>query len=203
MAVVATACSSESDGQAQPQPSSPAASTVTAAPSSASDDHQELPHSGAPAVTNPLPKSTLNGDPCADALTGGQAEELLGEGVSAERDDLEEIGVGCYWSNQDTRASFSLRYATAGGDGLSADYANAKPKMALFNEVDQVEGFPAVQYKESTDDLMCTTSVGLADEYSLISTLSVGTNGAEEGDDPCEAGRMVMERVVGNLKAKA
>ncbi|MBB3049264.1 hypothetical protein FHS23_000259 [Prauserella isguenensis] len=201
-AVVATACSSESDGQAQPEPTAPAPSSVSAAPSSAADGGHELPHSGAPAVTNPLPKSVLDGDPCSQALTDAQAKELLGDAVTSRDDDEPKLGPGCYWSNQETLASFGLNYDVQTGQGLSATYASTKPQRS-FEEIDPVGGFPAVQYWEKDDDRVCSTVVGLADEYAVVMSLAVGTKGAEEGDDPCEASRTVMERVIGNLKAKA
>ncbi|MCP2252932.1 Protein of unknown function (DUF3558) [Prauserella aidingensis] len=202
VAVVATACSSESDGQAQPEPSSTAGSMPSAAPSSAAGSGQELPHSGAPAVTDPLPKSVLDGDPCTDALTEDQAKEILGDAVTSEDDDLRPLGPGCHWSNQETLASFGLNYDVRTGQGLSGAYANAQSRRQ-FTEIAPIGGFPAVQYHESDVDRACTTVVGLADEYAVVMSLAVGTKGAEEGDDPCEAGRLVMERVVGNLKAKA
>ncbi|GAA1253615.1 DUF3558 domain-containing protein [Prauserella halophila] len=204
VAMVATACSGgEFDGQAQPQPSSPAASTVTAAPSSASGDAQELPHSGAPAVTNPLPRSVLDGDPCSDALTKAQAEKFFGDAVTSEDADEPRLGPGCRWSNQEALAGFTLNYATATGGGLSTAYANIKPQADHFAEVEPIDGFPAVQYWHSDDKRTCSTVVGISDEYAVIMTLGVGSKSAEEGDDPCEASRIVMERVVGNLKAKA
>ncbi|WP_253865582.1 DUF3558 domain-containing protein [Prauserella halophila] len=202
VAMVATACGSESDGQPQPEPSSPAESTTSAAPSSAADDDRELPHSGAPAVKNPLPKSVLDGDPCTDALTKAQVKEFLGGAATSDDADEPRLGPGCSWSNQDTLASFVLNYDVADGQGLSGAYANAKRRRE-FNEIEPFEGFPAVQYHESDVDRTCTTVVGLADEYGLVMSLAIGPNRAEEVQDPCDAGRMVMERVVGNLKAKA
>ncbi|MCP2182394.1 Protein of unknown function (DUF3558) [Prauserella alba] len=174
----------------------------SAAPSSAASGDQELPHSGAPAVSDPLPRSVLDGDPCVDALSQAQAKELLGDAVTSEDDDLPDLGPGCYWSNQETLASFGLNYDLRTGQGLSATYANAKPQRQ-FKAIEPIDGFPAVQYHEGDVDRACTTVVGLADEYAVVMSLAIGTKGAEEGDDPCEAGRIVMERVVGNLKAKA
>ncbi|MCR3719974.1 MULTISPECIES: DUF3558 domain-containing protein [Prauserella salsuginis group] len=203
VAMVATACSGgESNGQAQPEPSSPS-STASAAPSSAADGGQELPHSGAPAVTNPLPKSVLDGDPCTDALTKAQAKNFFGDAVTSKDDDSQDLGPGCSWSNDDAMAGFTLNYDVNVGQGLSAVYANSKPKVDNFAEIGPIGGFPAAQYWDDGQKRNCNTFVGLADEYGLVMSLTIGTDSAEQGDDPCEAARTVMDRVVGNLKAKA
>ncbi|MCP2252931.1 Protein of unknown function (DUF3558) [Prauserella aidingensis] len=203
VSLVAAACGSESDGQAQPEPSGVGPSSASAAPSSAEDGGQELPHSGAPAVTNPLPKSVLDGDPCTDALTQAQAKKFLGDAVTSVDADEPRLGPGCRWSNRSVLASFTLNYDTAVGQGLSATYANAKTQEDNFAEIDPIGGFPAVQYWDDGQERNCNTVVGVADEYAVGISLTLGTNSAEEGEDPCEASRTVMERVVGNLKAKA
>ncbi|WP_083665936.1 DUF3558 domain-containing protein [Saccharomonospora sp. CUA-673] len=164
---------------------------------------EDLPHSGAPAVTNPLPESVLSGDPCVEAVTEEQAKELLGEGVQHEPQQAPELGPSCRWSNLDTGAAFRLSYDVNTREGLSGGYRNVEPQMPIFNEIEPVDGFPAVEYKKSEDDLTCTTVVGLADEYGLLLTLTVGQSGREKGNDPCDGGRIVMEQIVSNLKAKA
>lgn len=202
VSVVAVACSGgESDGIAEPQPSAPAESS--AVPTSTAASGQELPHSGAPAVTNPLPKSALGDDVCAEALTPAQAKELLGDAVKTENADQPRLGPGCTWSNQSTLTSFVLNYDVNGGQGLSDAYANAKPKVDNFTEAEPVGGFPLVQYTENDDKRTCTSMVGLADDTSLVLSLAIGSAGLEKGQEPCEASRLVLERVVGNLKAKA
>lgn len=199
VATLGTACSGESDGDAQPVASN---SSVVEVPSSEAGT-EGLPHSGAPAVANPLPESVLAGDPCADAVTEEQAKELLGDAVTHERADEERLGPGCNWTNSDSGAAFRLNYDTKSRQGLSGDYANSKPKMAIFNELEPIDGFPAVAYKKAEDDLMCTTSVGLSDEYGFVLSVSLGYEGEEAGDDPCDGGRIVAEQIVSNLKAKA
>ncbi|MCP2256292.1 Protein of unknown function (DUF3558) [Prauserella aidingensis] len=201
VAVVAAACSNESDGQAEPEGSlSPSAPSSAPASSEASSN---LPHSGAPAVDNPLPKSALGGDVCTEALTEAQAKELLGDAVTSKSSDSSTLGPGCSWSNQSSHAGFTLNYDVNGGQGISAAYANAKPKMDQFTETDPIGGFPVVQYRDNDDDRTCTSMVGLADEYAAVMTLTIGTEGAETGQNPCEASLLVLERVVGNLKEKS
>ncbi|OLT48018.1 hypothetical protein BJF85_14205 [Saccharomonospora sp. CUA-673] len=196
-------CGGETDGEAEPGPGRQASPPTSADAPSSPAAQDELPHSGAPAVSNPLPESVLSGDPCIDPLTDEQATELLGDGVQTAPDNLDALGPGCRWSNLDTGASFSLSYDTVTRQGLSSAYANAQSQRAVFNEIGQIEGFPAVEYKNAEDDVMCTTVLGLADEYGLVLSLTVGDRGEEQGDDPCEGGRIVMGQVVTNLKAKA
>ncbi|WP_222844436.1 DUF3558 domain-containing protein [Saccharomonospora sp. CUA-673] len=198
VALLAVGCGGETDGQPAPAPASP--ETSASAPASGDDG---LPHSGAPAVTNPLPESVLSGHPCDEALTEDQAKELLGDAVQSKHEDMPEIGPGCNWSSPDSGAAFLLNYDTASHEGLSDSYKNAQSQVEIFNEIEPVGGFPAIEYKRSQDDHTCTTIVGLADEYGLVLTLTIGTQGEEQGDDPCDGGRIVLEEVVDNLKAKA
>ncbi|GAA1241615.1 DUF3558 domain-containing protein [Prauserella halophila] len=199
-------CSGGSAGEAEPMPSSVAESpsTVSGSPSSAaSGPGQDLPHSGAPAVSNPLPESVLSGDPC-DALTLEQVEAALGEGASdGERQDQNATGPGCSWSNRDTGAGFTVGFSTVTREGLSAQYANTKPQMPVFREIDPIGGFPALQFKKGPDDTICTVAVGLADEYSMTVTGSSSYEAEQDGKDPCVAAERTAETVVENLKKKA
>jgi len=200
--MLVVACGEDTDGQAEPAAPATSAAVASSEPSAPAED-PELPHSGAPAVTNPLPESVLSGDPCTDALTQDQARNLLGEGVEHESENAPELGPSCRWTNLDTGASFRVSYDVNTRQGLSGGYQNVKPQREVFNEIEPIEGFPGFEYKQSQDDVTCTTAVGLADEYGLLVTLSVGDQGEADGDDPCDGGRVVMEMIVSNLKAKA
>ncbi|WP_084706097.1 DUF3558 family protein [Prauserella rugosa] len=200
LAVLATACSSE-EGQAEPRdPASEAPSSAAASSEAASD----LPHSGAPAVENPLPESALSGDPC-DALTRKQITDALGEGASpdGERRDLEQLGPRCRWTNIGSGASFVVTFQTAHGEGLSTTYANAKPQMPVFNEVDPIEGFPAVAYKESESDPMCTTMVGISNEQAVSVTGTISSESEQEGTDSCGPVQQITSWVVSNIKTQS
>ncbi|MBB3050640.1 hypothetical protein FHS23_001635 [Prauserella isguenensis] len=199
LAVLASACSSE-DGQAEPQ-DSPAPSVSSSAPAS-SQATSDLPHSGAPAVDNPLPESTLSGDPC-NALTPEQVKTALGEEASqGERDDREELGKACRWSNISAHSSFIVGFQTE-TEGLSSTYANAKPQVEAFTEVAPVEGYPAVTYKTGAEDPMCTAVVGVANEYAVSVTGTLGTDAEREGKDPCGPVQQVAGWVVSGLKANS
>ncbi|GAA1235625.1 DUF3558 domain-containing protein [Prauserella halophila] len=196
-------CSGESEGQAEPAPgpSSPANSQAptsdeqTTPPSSnSSDTTTDLPHSGAPAVTNPLPKSVVSGDPCK-GLTPDQIRAALGKVVQGEPDRA-AAGPSCYWSNPEQSSGFLLGYDTGTGQGLSAQYKNTRPTVDMFEAIKPIGGYPAVRYQASTDSRDCTVAVGIANEYAISVV-------ASSDKDPCAGAARLTEDVISNLKAKA
>ncbi len=195
-------CSEGVDGDAAP--TSESSVSVSASPSSSAQaGGSELPHSGAPAVADPLPESALPSDPC-EVLTPQQVEEILGEGAAAgKRADLDGLGPGCDWSNRKTFGGFKIGFDTVARQGLSAAYANAKPRSAIFREVGPVDRFPAVAYKDSEDDRMCTVVVGLADDYAISATVSLSFEKEDAGVDSCGPAERIAATVVGNLKDRA
>ncbi|CAM3200508.1 DUF3558 domain-containing protein [Saccharomonospora xinjiangensis] len=196
--VVAAGCSAEQSGEAAPKLG------ASMSHSASSPGSPGLPHSGAPAVTDPLPESVLSDHPC-EVLTPEQVQQALGRGASAgERKDLEPIGPGCDWSNSENLgAGFQIGFSVVSRQGLSAQYANTKPQKAIFRELPSVAGFPAVAFKESEDNRHCTVAVGLANEYSITATVSLSFEKESEGTDSCVPAEKVAAMVVGNLKAKA
>ena len=195
-------CSEGVDGAAAP--TSESSVSVSASPSSSAQaGGSELPHSGAPAVADPLPESALPSDPC-EVLTPQQVEEILGEGAAAgERRDLDGLGPGCDWGNQDTLGGFRVGFHTVARQGLSAPYANAKPRHSIFSEVGPVDRFPAVAYKDSEDDPICTVVVGLADDYAISATVTLSFEKEDAGIDSCGPAERIAATVVGNLKDRA
>lgn len=195
--VLATSCSGESEGQPEPAPSSAGASATTSG-ADASEGASDLPHSGAPKVTNPLPESVLSGDPC-QALSRAQQEQVLGSDVpDGERQDNDSLGKRCSWNNNG--GGVSISFLTVTGQGLSIAYSNAKAAGDPLNEVDPVQGMPAITLPDG--DASCSATVGLSDEYAVAATVGLGP-GADAGTDPCEAALRVADMVVGNLKDKA
>lgn len=194
-------CSEESPGEATVSKPSVSGSVHPTSRSLPSDS--ALPHSGAPAVVDSLPESVLSDHPC-DVLTPEQVQKALGAGASTgSRSDLEQVGPGCDWGNEDSLGGLRIGYSIVSREGLSAQYANTKPQVKVFRESVSVGGFPAVAYKASENDLMCTVAVGLADEYSVVTTVTLSAEKEAEGVDSCVPAEQVAEMVVGNLKAKA
>jgi len=196
-ALVSTGCSVQSDGEAAPEPK------VSMRGSPEPSGSSGLPHSGAPAVTNPLPESVLSDHPC-EVLTTEQLQSALGPEVSAgSPSDLEQVGPGCHWRNPETLGALQIGFSVVTREGLSAQYANTKPQVAVFRELSSVGGFPGVAYKASEKDRFCTVAVGVADEYSITTGVGLSPDKAAEGVDSCVPAEQVAEMVVGNLKAKA
>ncbi|MER7116535.1 DUF3558 domain-containing protein [Saccharomonospora azurea] len=194
-------CSEESPGEAMTSNSSVPGSIAPTSQSAPSDS--VLPHSGAPAVVDPLPESVLSDHPC-DVLTPEQVQKALGAGASTgSPSDLEQVGPGCDWGNMESFGGMQIGFSIVSREGLSAQYANTKPQVKVFRESVSVGGFPAVAYKASENDLMCTVAVGLADEYSISVTVTLSAEKEAEGVDSCVPAEKVAEMVVGNLKAKA
>ncbi|GAA1250170.1 DUF3558 domain-containing protein [Prauserella halophila] len=199
--VLVAGCSDGAEGEAQPspEPSAPASDSTTAAPST-SAPAQEPPHSGAPAVTNPLPESVLSAEPC-DVVTPEQVTELLGKSVEGTDRDLDELGEGCEWKNPQRMSAFDVQYDTVMRQGLSSAYANSQPQMEHFEATGPIQGFPAVEYNNDQGDLTCHVVVGLADEYSVGTAVTLGQDA--EMQDSCEAANQVADIIVGNLKNNA
>ncbi|CAM2823249.1 DUF3558 domain-containing protein [Saccharomonospora xinjiangensis] len=190
-------CSAKPSSEAVPTPLSSVSS------SAGSGGSPRLPHSGAPAVADPLPESVLSDHPC-EVLTPEQVRQALGPGASeGERRDLEQVGPGCGWGNPENAAAFQIGFSVVSREGLSAQYANTKPQKAVFRELASVAGFPAVAFKRSEDDNFCTVAVGIADEYSITAGVSQSLEKESDGTDSCVPAEKVAEVVVGNLKAKA
>ncbi|QBQ61853.1 DUF3558 domain-containing protein [Saccharomonospora xinjiangensis] len=196
--LVVVGCSNVSGGEAAPNPGSSAVR-----PSSSAAGVSGLPHSGAPVVVDPLPESVLADHPC-EVLTPEQVRKVLGAGASeGERRDLGSVGPGCDWGNKESLGGFRVGFSVVSRQGLSAQYANTKPQKAVFRELDSVVGFPAVAYKDSEDEIVCTVAVGIANEYSVVTTVTLGFERESDGTDSCVAAETVSELVVNNLKAKA
>lgn len=160
-----------------------------------------LPHSGAPAVTDPLPESVIAGDPC-EALTRQQVEQALGRNApQGERADL-EAGPGCNWHDQSSGAGFSVGYSTATRQGLSAYYANTRPQAEVWREEDPIDGLPAVSYQRTKQDFSCAVTVGLADAYA-IDVIATPSRAEIGRTDSCDLSRQLAEIVVENLQQKA
>ncbi|WP_332307213.1 DUF3558 domain-containing protein [Saccharomonospora marina] len=160
-----------------------------------------LPHSGAPAVADPLPESALAGDPC-QALTEQQVKDALGDGGSRDREGENAVGPFCRWHDLATGGGVRLSFSVKTRQGLSAYYANTRPQMAVFRDAGPIGGFPAVEYKTSENDVLCSVAVGLADEYALDVAVTLSRRNVGKVDS-CEPAKTIATWAVGNLKVKA
>lgn len=161
-----------------------------------------LPYAGAPHVQNPLPRIVLSGDPCTDALTPERVQAAIGVVVPGEREDLPELGPACAWSNHDTGGAVGVAYTLNTHQGLSAVYANTRPRSQVWREVPPIQGFPAVAYSAPGAIDFCQASVGLADDYSLDISLSLGET-KRHSADACSLVAQVADLAVTTLKEHA
>ncbi|WP_255375503.1 DUF3558 domain-containing protein [Saccharomonospora sp. CUA-673] len=200
--VMLAGCGEESNGQAEPAPEAPVESSEAAPESDVADGSAELPHSGAPVVSNPLPDSVLEGAPC-DVLAPDEVEMILGAQAEGAHSDLDEVGPGCRWSNPGQGSSVQVRFHTVQKEGLSANYAHTPQQVEHFEEIDPVGGFPAVEFGDAGGETGCQVVVGLSDEYSVGVDGVPGYDAANSGTDSCEVAAKVAEVVVENLKNNA
>ncbi|WET79653.1 DUF3558 domain-containing protein [Amycolatopsis sp. QT-25] len=183
-------------------PGTPTAGTnsPTASPSTAG-----LPHSGAPAVQNPLPAKVLDGSPCDSALTVQQLESFLGEPDPA-KPSTDALGTACRWNAASgSGAGFTVSYQTKSDQGISLAYQSVKSEVARWVELTPIDGYPAIGYGGNApgDERHCVVVVGVSDQLAYSVSLSRGDKAGREGKDSCILGRDVAAEVLKNLKGRA
>jgi hypothetical protein len=141
----------------------------------------------------------LNGDPC-EALTPEQISQALGQPEQG-KPDSDATGPVCSWANVNSSAQISVTYVTKTHAGLSAVYANVKPKTAAWKELSPIDEFPAVAHNFTNLD--CTISVGIADDLSVDVGAFISSAKKEAKADPCESTAKAARVVIENLKKKA
>ncbi|MEV6639716.1 DUF3558 family protein [Amycolatopsis sp. NPDC051371] len=165
-----------------------------------------VPFGGAPAVTNPLPQTVLDGDPGTEASTPDQVEAAIGVLVSGEREDLPQVGPACAWTNHSTGGAVGVSYDLNTHTGLSSVYANTQPKSVIWRPLPPVQGFPAVAHTGARGQTppreFCQASIGLADTYAVNISLHLGDS--KRGNvDPCgEPLQQICDLVITTLRAK-
>ena len=177
----------------------------TGASSSPSPTGKALPYAGAPKVDNPLPESVLSGHPCDGALTPAQLDEILLQQPQGKRNDDPSLGPECQWLNSDAGALVAVAYTTKVTDGLSAVYANTKPKATVWRPLPAIQGFPAVAhstFSQQGSKSFCQVSVGISDQYAVDVSVSLGETAVGK-KDPCDVTATVAGMVVTNLRQKA
>ena len=196
-------CSGTSDGVASPvSPSSDVSQPVSSSSSESQLPGGQLPHSGAPAVSDPLPESVLAIDPC-EVLTRDQVEEMLGDDApEGQRNDL-KTGPSCDWQDPKSGAGFSVYLGTETRQGLSGYYQNTKPQAGIWREMPEFHGFPAVvSSADESPYTSCHMAVGLADEYTISVGVTLSRDRMGKGDK-CEPVQKMAELLVENLKERA
>lgn len=200
LCLVIAGCTIESPGEPTTAPTEDTGSTGSAPTSSGDDD---LPASGAPKVDNPLENTArFEQDPCS-ILTADQAENL-----GLPRDGKEEesvLGLDCQWFNKESRGQVTIGFLTNNRNGLSAAYAaKARGELAYLDELQPVEGFPAIasDLEDRRPKGICLVTVGVTDRLAFhvdvhLSTANVGAK------DPCETGTKVATQALRTMKEGA
>lgn len=194
--LLAAGCSDpKTSGDPSPAPQT---SSNPSAPAS-----QKPPFAGAPKVTNPLPASVVSGSPC-EALTPQQVQVNIGVSVAGEPDHLPGIGPQCTWTNRQTSAQMGVSFTTEPKTGLSGDYANSRPQMAVWKELPPIQGLPAVAYsdKKQPNPDFCVVAIGITDTLSVDVTLALSLQKSGK-TDACTVVPLTANDVVTTLKQKA
>ncbi|WP_329070204.1 DUF3558 domain-containing protein [Amycolatopsis sp. NBC_01480] len=195
-AFVAAGCS----GPNTPGTPSPASQPPS---SSAAPASQTPPYAGAPKVASPLPSTVLSGSAC-DALTPDQVKVNIGVTVAGKPDHLPGIGAECNWANSQTGGQIGVFYVTEPKTGLSGNYANTRPQMAVWKELPPIQGFPAVAYSDDgkPNPSYCAVSVGITDTLSIDVHANLSDQKAGKVD-ACAIAPETANDVVTTLKQKA
>lgn len=193
LATVTAGCSAEpTEGVASETPTSSGTAAVRA---------NGLPHSGAPAVSTPLPESVLPRDPCR-AFTRQQIVEALGaDAPEGERDDI-ATGPWCSWQDSTTGAGIFVNFLTETREGLSTLYRNMRPVVKVWREIPSIGGFPAVAFQSTENQRACSVNVGLSDVYA-VSVSVVPGRAKKDRVDLCELSGKLAQTLVDNLKERA
>src|SRR5690606_37975486 len=196
-------CSATSDGVASPASQDPGVSQSVSSSSSESQSPGggRLPHSGAPAVSDPLPEPAIPDAP-RDALTPERSEYAPGDNAAEGKRDDFVAGHGCKWRDSVSGAMVWASYSTKTREGLSSFYQSAQPRAQVWRELSPIGGFPAIAYQAHKGGTSCSVVIGVADDFAV--TAAGAPSRAKYGEiDPCDAAQDMAELLVGNLKERA
>jgi hypothetical protein len=156
-----------------------------------------LPHSGAPAVTDPLTTDEFEVDPCGTVSVGDLGS--LGIKVTDASSDRNPPGPTCRYRRDDALSwGLAITVITADKEGLSRLYQNERIDPAgYFQEVSSVAGYPGVLTGliDNRANGDCDLIVGIRDDRTIQVILS-----GDSGGEPCRVARTVGELVVDRLK---
>ncbi|MET9260500.1 DUF3558 domain-containing protein [Amycolatopsis sp. NPDC004079] len=180
------------------QPSSPAPTTATAPPHSASAG--TVPGPGVPGVANPLDITRFKRNPC-ETLTPPQISDLLGDRTRIRPDPHGPVGPACGWFNHATAATVAVLYPNINDLGLTSVYRAKGGAYPFFLALEPVDGYPIVAYGE--DDPRprgeCDVATGVSDRETLV--VSITQSRARTGErDPCQSARDIAKQALGNLR---
>lgn len=158
---------------------------------------ENLPHSGAPAVTTPLATDKFEPEPCA--ILSKKDLASLDIKVSSTSQDQNPPGPTCrYTRDDDLSWGLTITIITADKEGLSRLYQNEQRDPAgYFQEVNSVSGYPGlltglIDNRKNGD---CDLIVGVRDDR-IVQIILSGTS----SDDPCNIATRIGEFGIDRLK---
>ncbi|SNR48676.1 Protein of unknown function [Haloechinothrix alba] len=173
------------------------------APDSGKQQSADLPHSGAPAVQDPIEDTSAFENDVCSVLTEAQVDRLDVE-IQQSEEDGQDFGPACRWRTETRDESFTTALLTVDGEGLSTSYADEQAdRVELFEELDLIAGHPvvAVDLNDDREDGYCNVEVGLRDDLSFYLALSADVDSSPYHDDSCgaayEIAGMAVETIEG------
>lgn len=190
-------CTTTTDGEPTPVPTSETRTADSTQPSSGNDD---LPSHGAPKVQKPLEDTAaFEENPCA-TLTTVQTQQL-NLPSDGEKEEI-PYGMGCEWRNIQTHGEVKIGLLSDNDRGLSAVYAaDQRGDLSYFVPLPEIEGHPAVANDVEDRRPMgrCIIDVGVTDQLLLdiVVQLSQANVGQKE---PCEVAADVAGMALQTMK---
>ncbi|WP_176439970.1 DUF3558 domain-containing protein [Haloechinothrix alba] len=183
--LLVTGCSDSTSGTADPAGQGDAGNE---------QEHEiGLPHSGAPAVEEPVVDTReYEADPCTILPDDKLDDAGFAIDKSSAESDMDRLeGPMCTWRFE--KAGHGVLGASLGtddGEGLSHIYRlEANSDLEYFTKQDPIDGYPAVvagKRDNRTDRGECDVYVGIRDETALYIPLSASRDNPLK-EAPCEA----------------
>ncbi|GAA5105358.1 DUF3558 domain-containing protein [Haloechinothrix salitolerans] len=197
--VVLAGCSDSEAG-------APASSDDAGANSSAlTSPNGDLPHSGAPAVAQPINTKKWESDPCS-VISAKQFSSIGFDDVDAEPNPHVEAGPTCDWyPSNATLAGFSGAFITGDPptEGLSRLYERRElGDYKVWQELRPIAGHPAIraEYKDESDRGICGITVGVRND--LAYGVEVTDEDKEITNDPCAFAQKIANLAVKTMKGE-
>lgn len=186
------ACSGET-GKATP-------TSGTSSPASPSSGQQ--PGAAVPTISNPLPASVIQRDPCS-VLTSTQIDGLF-TGTPTQS-PVQDTGAAksCSWSDLDKGSLVGVQLVYAWKDGLRTVY-NTQSQGGFFKVLQPVQGYPVVAYgpHDERSQGRCSVAIGIADNAAFDIDVTLARSVVGQAD-PCQDANHVADLAVTTLKGGA
>ena len=157
----------------------------------------------APAVRDPLDASAFETDPCS-SLTAAQLTQLsLGGAHDGNAGNADQAEDNCTYTDLDpaTELIVYVNYYPDVDDGLSGRYLEHQGRQWDVWAPSEIDGYPAVAFREKADPTACSLDIGLSDtSYVNVRLFYYGWKGYQ-GSDTCAQVRSVGEAVLATIKA--